>query len=130
MNRVVIAIIEQDSKILLSKIKQDKLEEFGGLQYVFPGGETEDDVPLTDAVVQKIKAETGLDVEVIGQISFRIHPVTSREVYYYHCACPNYDVQHIPTDPDVESLHWVPIDEIDSFVQEMNPDIKRYLQVL
>lgn len=130
MNKVVIAIIENDNKILLSRVKPDKLKEFGGLEYVFPGGRVKDQESLIDALIREIQEETGLDVEVVGQVSYRIHPTTLEEIYYYHCICIDSGIQNIPLNQDIRSLHWVSVIEVEDFINDINPDIKRYLNVL
>lgn len=130
MEKIVIAIIESKHKVLLSKVKKEKLLDFGGLEFVFPGGRVEEYETPHEAIVREVREETGLNVTVIGQISFRVHPITFAEIYYYHCQSSGYDNQDIPINQDIESLHWVAIKDIGKFIKEINPDISRYLHVL
>lgn len=55
------AIIIQDNKVLL--VKHKKL----GV-WLYPGGHVEEDETPDQALVREVKEETGLDVEIIGEI--------------------------------------------------------------
>lgn len=131
-NTVVIAIIEKDGKIMISKVREDRVEDFGGLEYVFPGGRVESGETLEEAVVRELKEETNLDIEPIAQISLSIDPVTQEDVYYFHCQIKDKDLNKeikIMNSNTAEIL-WVTKGELDMYHNYYNPDVKEFIDTL
>lgn len=123
-DKVVVGVVKDKSgKILLAKVKKDKLKDFGNIEYVFPGGRIENDEIPTDALEREILEETGYTVNVVGQISFRIHPVTGKEIYYYHCKYNDKVPREISIDEDIDSILWIERDELDRYLVNLNPDV-------
>jgi 8-oxo-dGTP pyrophosphatase MutT (NUDIX family) len=111
-------------------VKKEKLHEFGEIEYVFPGGRIEKDEYPADALQREVLIETGYDVDVVGQISFRVHPTTKKEIYYYHCKCDLNKQKTATSNEDIDSLLWVKIKEIGKYMSQLNPDIQRALLLL
>ena len=81
----VLAIITNKDQVLLGKVKSEKIQDFGGIQYVFPGGKVEEGEELEKATIREVQEETGLTVEVVKMIGERVHPKTQKQIYYFHC---------------------------------------------
>ena len=127
----VVAVIEFDGKILTGKVKEEKLADFGGIAYVFPGGATESNETPEQAVRREAKEETGLDVELIKKIGERSHPKTGKTIHYFHCRTTSQQTKVDPTkNDDLESLAWVPISELQTNMPTLFPAVKDYLMVL
>lgn len=130
-NKVVVGIVKRkDNKILLAKVTSSKLGEFGNLQYVFPGGRVEESETPEDALTREILEKTGYDIEIKGQISFRVHPVTGQEIYYYFCKV-NLDEQKTGiSSEDLDSLIWIDLHDITDYLVDLNPDVQRAIALL
>jgi 8-oxo-dGTP diphosphatase len=104
----VLAIIENSDKILVGKVYPDKVADFGGLEYVFPGGSIEGEESPEEAIVREVREETGLDVKVKRLIGSRKHPKTGKNIHYFYCVSTSTKVfLDDPKNDDLESLKWV-----------------------
>lgn len=126
----VVTIIEKDGQVLVGKVLVEKIADFGGIDYVFPGGGIEENESSEAAAVRETKEETNLEVGLVKQIGSRVHPKTGKTIYYFHA-------QYISGTPeinkelndDLESLIWISKDELIKYMPTLNPDIKAYLNI-
>lgn len=125
--KVVLAIIERDDNVLVAKVTDDKIEEFGGLEYVFPGGRVEEGETLEDALKREILEETGWDIKPIAQISMAIEKVTDEIVYYYHCEIVGEYKEPVISNGNTAKLIWVPKHDLHRYHSYFNLDIQEYL---
>lgn len=128
--KIALAIIENEGKILVSKVKPERVRDFNGLQYVFPGGKVEQDETLEDALVREIKTETGLMITPIGQVSYNVDPVTKKDVYYYHCQAEEYKEPLIIDNSNTDKLLWVEFNDLDKYHSYYCPDVKEYISFI
>lgn len=124
--KVVLGIITDGNKVLIGKVKEAELAEFGGIEYIFPGGKIEAGELSKEAVKREVLEETGLEVEIVQEIHKRIHPVTKREIIYVHCEGSSTETLR-SDDVDIESLLWVRVNELDEYMPTLNPEVKTYL---
>jgi len=126
-DKIVVGIIKnkKTGKVLLAKVKKAKLDEFGSIEYVFPGGRVEEGEFPGDALHREILDETGYDVDIKGQVSYRVHPVTKKEIYYYSCVCDLNKQKTSISDEDIESLIWVDVKDLDKYLVNLNPDVQK-----
>ena len=124
MGKIALAIIEHQQHVLIGRIRVEKSGEFGGMPYVFPGGKVEKGETIEEAVVREAKEETGLNVKVVNKIGFNIHPITHKEVHYYHCCNINnssldgHPETKLPPDEDIELLKWVPLYDLKKYMPD------------
>lgn len=125
----VLAIIEFKGKILIGKIKAEKIKDFGGIKYVFPGGSVKENESLEKAAVREAKEETGLEIKIIKLIGERTHPVTKKKIYYYHCSSDTDKTTTKSLDnDDLESLIWASQNELLKYMPTLFLSIKEYFK--
>lgn len=128
MRNKVLAIIENNKKILVGSVIDKAKKEFGGLQYVFPGGKVEENETLEEAVIREVYEETKLNVAVIEKIGSRIHPVTGMQLHYFFCKSEESEADHRdPLNEDIDNLEWVELEELFNRMPDIYPKAKKYL---
>ena len=128
MNKVM-AIIEYQEKILIGRVKAEKIKDFGGIEYVFPGGGVEESEPLEKAVIREAKEETGLEIKIVKLIGERIHPVTGKKIYYYHCSVDTEKTTAESSDnDDIESLVWISKKELSGYMPTLFPAVTEHFE--
>lgn len=131
MKPVVVGIITKDACILIGKVAKQNRDEFGGLQYIFPGGKIEDGKTGFDAVARELEEETGFSVRPIKLIGERVHPITRTPIKYFHCKVQNGkpNVGNV-LNTDIEELIWISVYDIDKKIPSIHPDVRDYLKEL
>lgn len=124
-------IIVRDNRVLIGKVEEQKLEEFGDITYIFPGGKVEEGETYAEACTRELKEETNLLVEVVAEIHSRIHPATGREIHYFHCKYLGGDPKLNPyISDDIGSFIWVKIDELKEYLPTIADEVYEYLTKL
>jgi hypothetical protein len=124
---VALAIVLDQRKVLVSKIKPEKLSEYGGLSYVFPCESVQNKGSAEEELIKEVKKQTNLDIEVVHKIGERIHPSTQNYTYYFHCKKYPEQTVTAANDIDVESFIWLDVDELQTYMPTMFDDVKVYL---
>lgn len=128
MSEIILTIITDSDKVLIGKLKQERVADMGGIEYVFPGGKVEENEELETAAMREAKEETGLDIEIVKLIHTRIHPVTSKEISYFHCKVLEGELDASSSDnDDIDSLLWVSISELKTYIPTLNEVVETYL---
>lgn len=126
---VALAIIIDEGKVLIGKIKSEKLSEYGGLPYVFPCESVQGKDSAQEELIKEIKRQTNLDIEVVRKIGERIHPSTQNYTYYFHCKKSPEQMISIPNNIDVESFVWIDIDGLETYMPTLFDGVRNYLKV-
>ncbi len=127
MNKVL-AVIMFQGKILIGKVRKNKLANFGGLLYVFPGGEVKKSESLKKAVAREVQEEAGLEVKIREKIDERIHPVTGAKIHYFFCrSLTGKTSLRSAENDDIEKLLWVSPKEIKNYMPTINPKVEEFL---
>lgn len=127
MKTIVLGIITKNEKFLIGKLKEEKIKDFGGIEYVFPGGKIEATETADTAVIRELEEETGLKVSIVRKIHVRIHPITQRETHYFHCISNSGTETTVNKDnDDIEKLIWVKNEDLINFMPTINPQIISY----
>ncbi|MFS8130716.1 MAG: NUDIX domain-containing protein [Candidatus Dojkabacteria bacterium] len=127
----VLAVIQNNDLILIGKLKPEKVEDFGGIQYIFPGGTVEENEKLVKAVIRESLEETGLNVNVVKEIGFRIHPKTQKEIHYFHCVKVNGELStDNELNDDIDNLEWVKKERLFELMPTLFNEVKIYLESL
>ena len=128
---VVVAIITDGNKVLIGKLRAEKLVVFGGVPYIFPGGKQEDNENLEQATIREVKEETGLTARIVRQIGTRIHPKSGKEIVYFHCEKISGDLS---TDDaknnDIDVLLWVDRGQLSEYMPTLFDAVQDYLKTL
>lgn len=125
---VALAIILDEKKILIGKIRSGKLSEYGELPYVFPCEHILNEDSAEEELISEVKRQTNLDIEVLRKIGERTHPSTQNLTYYFHCKKdPNQRIE-AAKDIDVESFIWVDVDQIENYMPTLFETLKDYLK--
>jgi len=128
---IVVGIIIKNKKVLLGKLKPEKLNDFGGIPYIFPGGTVLEGEKNETGVIREVKEETGLDVKVMKEITSRIHPQTKKEIHYFHCELIDGDLDTSnDLNDDIESLEWIEFSKIKEYVPFLFVDLERFFESL
>lgn len=111
---VIIGVIRNNDKFLLTKRKQSRSESHDKWQ--FPGGGLEYKEEIGDCIIREIKEETGLDVTTCKLIP-QIFPVIRRNwhgiLIPYLCEIKNVN-RPIELDHEASDYGWFTIEEIKS----------------
>lgn len=127
---IVLGVVVSGQQVLVGKTRSDKLSDFGGLAYVFPGGRVEEAETLEEAVVRELQEETGLDISVEKQIGQRNHPVTDHRIHYFLCQVENGDKEGMgPQNDDLEALEWISLTELVKYMPTVSPILLEYLDL-
>jgi len=124
----VVGIIQFKHKILVGKVLPNKIKDFGGIPYIFPGGTVEEGESLEDAVIREVKEESGLDILNAIRIGDRIHPKTGQKITYFYTTVDNDIVSAIGKDnDDIEMLEWLSIEDLFEKVPTIFSEVAKYL---
>lgn len=124
---VALAIILDEGKVLVGKIKSEKLSEYGGLSYVFPCESVRDKNNAEEELIKEVKRQTSLDIEVVRKIGERVHPSTQNYTYYFHCKKNPEQEISTPNDIDVESFIWTEVGKLQTHMPTLFDGAKDYL---
>lgn len=123
-----LAIIVDSNKVLIGKLKKEKLEEYGSIQYVFPSAQTERAEDIQNEIIKEVKMQTNLDVVSMGKIGERVHLITQNLTEYYSCNVK--DVQlSISPEADIEEFIWIPKEQLTKYMPSLFEKVKEYLQI-
>jgi hypothetical protein len=123
-----LAVIVNNNKILIGKLKNKKLKEYGGIQYVFPSAQTERMEDIQNEVIKEVKMQTNLGVVAMDKIGKRVHPITQNLTEYFLCRVKNAPVSVSP-EADIEKFIWVSKEEISTYMPSLFEKVKDYLQI-
>ncbi|MBR2505794.1 MAG: NUDIX domain-containing protein [Bacilli bacterium] len=120
---VSMCIATKGDEILLTHRKDD-------LGWVFPGGTIEEGENVLQAAIRELKEETNIDASKATVISARVHPKTNKFMAYIHLTDLSDDELKI-SDPDLDDVKWVKINEINNYFKYPIFDkVSNYLDTL
>jgi hypothetical protein len=124
---IALAIILDKGRVLIGKIKPEKINDYGGLPYVFPCENVQDKSNAEEELVKEVKRQTNLDIKIIRKIGERTHPLTKNYTYYFHCEINPEQTITVPKDIDVESFIWSDIGTLEEYMPTLFVEVKNYL---
>lgn len=124
---ISLSLILDEGKILIGKIKQEKLDEYGELQYVFPCESVQEESNAEEELIEEVKRQTNLDISIVKKIGERVHPSTQNYTYYFHCRKNSDQKITVTSDTDFESFIWCNLNELESYMPTLFGDVKDYL---
>lgn len=111
-------------QVLIIRRKEDELVP--RLKWAFPGGEANSKEKLEDTLIERIKEETGYDVEVLGSVFARILPEKKDMVLVYYL-CEIIGGEERAGD-GAEETKWVKPEEIRQyFTTSFEPLLEEYI---
>ncbi len=126
--KIVLEVITKNKKILIGKVKKNKIEDFGEIEYTFPGGQIQRKEDEKEALKREVKEETGLNVQITRKIGQRIHPKTNIITLYYHCKVMS-GKEYIKSskNDDIDKLLWVRKEKLEKYMPTVFKKVKKYL---
>jgi 8-oxo-dGTP pyrophosphatase MutT (NUDIX family) len=107
---VVAAIVISNAGVLIARRNDGKPP------WTFIAGEIEAGESPADAAVREVREETGLQIDVGGEIGRRVHPQTARTMVYI-AAWPTHGTGAVVLDTeDLAELRWVGFTEADDLM--------------
>ena len=126
---IVLGIIfnPKTKKILIGRRENDPYIK--QLSWVFPGGRAEFNEELEKTLKKKIKQETGLGVESLGNIFAKTYPEKKDFLAIYYL-CEAVGGKEKPSG-DIKELKWVSPEQLESyFTTSFHPYLKEYIMNL
>lgn len=88
--------------------------EHGG--WSFPGGAKESSETLYEALIREVKEETGLDIEVIGEIETTERHSPTHDIFHLFYVVLKDDAAYgeviFPSDEDIIDSGWIPFENV------------------
>jgi mutator protein MutT len=126
-------IINKKGEVLIIKRKKEEVGQDGVvLSWAFPGGRQYENESREECVIREVLEETGYDVKVIRQLSFRIHPQFNTILFYHLCELVSEEQVQEPSESyEIEKIKWVKKEEISQyFTTDIDPKVKRELKLI
>lgn len=124
--QTALAIITKEGKVLIGKLKKEKVEEYGGIEHVFPSAQSEHDIK--NKLIEEVKMQSDLDVIIVDKIGERTHPATNNLTEYYSCKPNSTQQLKVSPDADIEEFIWVEPQQIVDYMPSIFEKLKEYLQ--
>jgi 8-oxo-dGTP diphosphatase len=121
---VALAIILEEEKVLIGKIKPEKANEYGALPYVFPCENVQDENRAPEELIKEVKRHTNIDISILRKIGERVHPSTGNHTYYYLCVKNTEQILKISEDTDIESFFWADVKELQNYMPTLFDGVK------
>ncbi len=123
---VLLGIVFDPEKRQILIIQRGEDEYISRLKWAFPGGRANSEDKLEDTLTQKVKEETGYNVEILGSVFARIPPEKKDMVLvYYLCEVIGGEEQ---AGSDAEELKWVKPEELRKyFTTSFEPILEEYI---
>lgn len=123
---VLLGIIFDPEKRQILIIRRGEDEYINKLKWAFPGGGANSKDKLEDTLMQKVKEETGYNVEILGSVFARILPEKKDLVLvYYLCEVIGGEER---ASNDAEELKWVKPEELRKyFTTSFEPILEEYI---
>jgi 8-oxo-dGTP diphosphatase len=124
MEKIVIAIIKKDKKILVvrRRIKQ------GNLHWQFPGGILEKNESEQQTTEREVFEEVNIKCKAIKKLGERIHPTTSKLIAYWACEYVSGQIKIKDLD-EIDKAEWMNSNEVfDNITSDIFLPVKEYIE--
>lgn len=118
---IVVGIVYDTNQILI--VKRKVPEE--SLIWQFPGGYILKDESEKEAVIRKVKVETGCDVNAIKCLGIRQHPDTKVAISYWACKYTRGSID--VKDEDISEAKWIKISELADYLSSIFEPVIEFL---
>ena len=125
---VALAIILDQGKVLIGKIRSEKINDYGGLPYVFPCECVRDMDVLEGTLIHEVERQTNLEIKIIRKIGERIHPTTQNYSYYFHCVKNSQQTVIAGVGIDFETFIWCDINDLQQYMPTLFNEVTSYLK--
>jgi hypothetical protein len=110
--RTALGIIIEGNKVLIGKTKKEKLNEYSGLEYVFPSVQPLEDENIEAALIVEIKEQSNLDISIVSKIGERKHPISGNWTEYFHCRIIPPQALKISDNADIGEFIWIELQDV------------------
>lgn len=126
MNKIVIAIVESNGRILMVR----RAVKEGDLYWQFPGGQLEDGEKEAQAAEREVLEETGVKCIAVRNLGERIHPTTGRLIAYWLCISESNEIKMLD-DPELDQIVWMtPKEVFNNVTSNIFDPVKEYLEAM
>lgn len=127
------AIVSRNGQVLIGA-RKEKDAWVDNLSWTFPGGRMET-LSFDAEIVRNVKEKTGLDVDVKGLVTARVHPDAGFKdvqivILYFHCVATHASFANLTAKAKngFSKLKWVkPSDVFKYFTTSVTDDVTRFL---
>jgi hypothetical protein len=123
--KTALAIITQDNKVLIGRLKKEKVADYNGIIYVFPSVQSENNIDKE--LVNEVKMQSDLDICITGKIGDRVHPITHNATEYYSCETTVNQQIKVSPHADIDEFLWIHPQEIDHYMPSLFEKVKKYI---
>jgi len=118
METIVLAVVLYKNKILGGKLKKSVRQDFGGVPYVLPGGEVAQNEKPINTAKRKVFEECGLEVDIVKEISQRIHPLSKKKIIYFLCKPVSLYPNQLENkkEREFEKFLWIDVKDISRYM--------------
>ncbi len=126
-----VVLNDKGEVLMIKRVKEEIGSDGSVLKWAFPGGKQRVGESRSECVKREVIAETGYDVEPLGEISLRLHPQFMVMAAYHVCRLlsPNQTTEPVEAH-EVAEIKWFKPQDIPRLVTtNLDPNVKKELRI-
>ncbi len=112
-----VVVNDKNEVLMIRRVKKESGKEGAILEWAFPGGKQILNESRKECVEREVLDETGYDIELVREISLRIHPQILVFIVYHFCRLKSENPVAKPKEPhEIAEIKWVKKQDIKNLV--------------